>query len=162
MKYLNQINEFKLPNAQGIAQLQLLEHLLLKLNEITKSLEPEGNDNEKNVAQFSKEDSIQLGNNLFQISRALSFALQDPERLSSFSRTMTSKLAQTFEAIRNKKIEVIDHTGDEYFATMLVKVLDFDKKPEITKPTITETIEPTIYFNDEMVKMGKVIVTTNQ
>jgi hypothetical protein len=75
---------------------------------------------------------------------------------------MTTKLAQTFDLMKEKKIEVIDHTGQEYFPTMNINVLGFEKTATAQKPSITETIEPTIYFNGEMVKTGKVIVTINQ
>ncbi len=164
MKHLNHVQEFKFSHAQEILDLLLVEYLFDSLEKIEKRLENTDNENsaDKNIAIFTKENSIELGTNLFQISRALEFALKTPERLNSFSKIMTSKLAQIFDAMKSKKIEVINHTGEEYFATMMIKVLDFEIDPNVTKPTITETIEPSIYFNGEMVKIGKIIVTKNQ
>jgi hypothetical protein len=159
MKFLNDIEEFKLPKPQWAIGSQMTEYLFLKLEEIGAALK---SGNQDNAVGFGKEESIQLGTNLFQVSKALGFALNDPERLSSFSRTMTTKLAQTFDLMKEKKIEVIDHTGQEYFPTMNINVLGFEKTTTAQKPSITETIEPTIYFNGEMVKTGKVIVTINQ
>ena len=157
MKAVHNVREFNLPKPSGSIGLEIAEALLAKVDEIAKSVKTV--DPGDVGSGLSKEDGVKLGANLFQVEKALSFALEDPERFSSFSRTMSNKLKQTFQLLAENKIEVINHTGDEYFPTMKIEVLSFETDENISKPTISETIDPTIYFNGEMVKMGKVIVT---
>lgn len=157
MKTAQNVPEFNLPGSSGSIGFEIVEALLLRVEEIAQSVSVVGPGG--SGSDFSKEEAVKLGSNLFQVEQALNFALADPERLSSFSRTMSIKLKQTFQLIANKKIEVVDHTGEDYFPTMKVEVLSFETGKDFDKPTITETIEPTVYFSGEMVKIGKVVVT---
>ena len=157
MKNLNNIPEFRLPSNDSTLAV-LIEGLFLKMDQILDAMPPSELPSSSGI---TKEDAIKFGINMFQTEKAIKMALKDPDRFKTFSRTMSTKINQTLELMKNHKIEVIDHDGEDYYPTMLVDVLVFEKDENIKKPTITETIEPTIYFNSEMVKKGKVIVTQN-
>ena len=55
-------------------------------------------------------------------------------------------------------MEVLDHTGDAYQAGKSLKVLAFQAMPEVHQRQIVETLKPTIYFRQEWLQLGEVIV----
>ena len=56
-------------------------------------------------------------------------------------------------------IEVVDHANQEYNDGVNVNVLLFEESSDITKPTITETKEPTVLCKNQVVHKGLVIVS---
>lgn len=57
-------------------------------------------------------------------------------------------------------IEVVDHTNQEFNDGMNLDVLLVEESPDIAKPTIKETKEPTVLCKNQVVHKGKVIVLT--
>lgn len=56
-------------------------------------------------------------------------------------------------------IEVVGHTKQEFNDGVNVDVLLFKESSDITKPTITETKEPTVLCKNQVVHKGQVIVS---
>ena len=156
MKAANSVREFELPSSKGIVDIMIIEHFFDGINEINERLLSMSIDPPDDI--FPREKAINSGLNLFHVQKAVQNALKDPSRFSSFSRTMQGKLRQTFDILKDIKLEVLDHTGELYFPTMKIKVLAFEEDKQYEKPIIIETIEPTVYFKGELVKIGKVVV----
>src|SRR4051812_15082055 len=55
-------------------------------------------------------------------------------------------------------VQVIDHTGEVYDATKSVRVIAFEPAPQLTREQILETVKPTIYYNQEWIQTGEVVV----
>jgi predicted GIY-YIG superfamily endonuclease len=53
-----------------------------------------------------------------------------------------------------------DHTNSKYRDGMAVKVLVFETDEKLEESIITETIKPSIYYNDELISNGEVVVAT--
>ncbi len=158
MKAYTNIKEFQLPTSSATQNVELMIALVGIIEKLSETTKPES---PIEAGELTKEEVIGLATNVFAIESAIGIAAKDPSRFESYSRTMTMKLKKIYEQLKKREIEIINHTGEAYFDTMKVEVLSFDKSPDIEKPTITETIEPTIYYNGEMIKIGKVIVTKN-
>lgn len=65
-----------------------------------------------------------------------------------------------WDALSSAKIEVQDHTNEKYVAGLALKVIAFQPSPSVHVEIITETIKPSIFYNDRLIQMGEVIVET--
>jgi hypothetical protein len=55
---------------------------------------------------------------------------------------------------------VKDHTGDVFDYGMPLKVVTTQPSPGINKERVTETIKPTIYWQNKIIQMGEVVIAT--
>ena len=60
--------------------------------------------------------------------------------------------------LRQAGVEVLDHTGERYEAGKSLKVLAFQTMPEVQEWQVVETLKPTIYYQEEWLQLGEVIV----
>lgn len=66
----------------------------------------------------------------------------------------------TWDAISSAKVEVRDQTNEKYVAGMALKVIAFQPSSSVHIEMISETIKPSIFYNDKLIQMGEVIVKT--
>lgn len=76
-------------------------------------------------------------------------------------RGLESSVQKLIKYLDRFHIEIIDHTDQKYNEGISVDVLSFENDPNISVPTIKETVEPTITCQGNVVKKGKVIVIKN-
>ena len=69
-------------------------------------------------------------------------------------------LESTLDALSNAKVEVRDQTDEKYVAGMALKVITFQPSSSVHIQMISETIRPSIFYNDKLIQMGEVIVKT--
>ncbi|MBN2612314.1 MAG: hypothetical protein JXB00_12205 [Bacteroidales bacterium] len=150
------VAEFRLPKSSVTGYFEVLNLTLEMVEELSSLIKPERVDIQ---GDFSNEEVINLASNLYAVESAIGIASKDPARFDSYARTMNLKLKKLYEMFKKREIEIINHTGEPYYDSMKVEVLSFDISPIINRPTITETIEPTVYYKGAMIKIGKVIVT---
>lgn len=62
--------------------------------------------------------------------------------------------------LEKEGIEIQDHDGAPFESGLSLKVLAFQPTPGFKNEIVLETIKPTVYFNDERILMGEVIVGT--
>src|SRR5271154_266187 len=55
-------------------------------------------------------------------------------------------------------LQIIDHTGEVYDATKSLRVIAFEPAAQLTREQILETIKPTIYYHQEWIQTGEVVV----
>lgn len=72
---------------------------------------------------------------------------------------LTRSIQKLKRYLDKNDIEVVDHTNQEFNDGVNVDVLLFEEKSDMTKPTITETKEPTILCRNQVVHKGQVIVS---
>jgi len=66
----------------------------------------------------------------------------------------------TWDAISSANVEVRDQTNEKYVAGMALKVIAFQPSSSVHIEMISETIKPSIFYNDKLIQMGEVIVKT--
>lgn len=59
-------------------------------------------------------------------------------------------------------IEVLDHTGNPFHSGLLLHVLAFEPTPGIVQETVIETVRPTVYYKQQLVQSGEVIVGVSE
>lgn len=64
---------------------------------------------------------------------------------------------ESFEEI---DLEVKDHTGDAFDYGLPLKVITTQPTNGITKESVIETIKPTIYWQNQIIQMGEVVIAT--
>ncbi len=69
-------------------------------------------------------------------------------------------LDSTYQSLNQSGLEIFDLTDQPYVTGMIEKVIAFEPTIGITGETIKETIKPTIYFRDQLMQVGEVIVGT--
>ena len=79
---------------------------------------------------------------------------EDDPRLRSIARNVESSL----DAFANAGFEIRGHTGERYVLGSALKVIAYPEKAGVTFEVVDETIKPSIFFRDEPVQHGEVIV----
>jgi hypothetical protein len=69
-------------------------------------------------------------------------------------------LESTWDVLVSAGVEVIDHTNTPFEIGMQVKVLAFEPRPGISRERIVETIKPSVYYRNELIQLGEVLVAT--
>jgi hypothetical protein len=64
------------------------------------------------------------------------------------------------ENLREIGFEVKDHTGDTFDYGQSLKVITTQPTQGITRETVIETIKPTIYWQQQLVQTGEVVIAT--
>ena len=62
------------------------------------------------------------------------------------------------ELLHEHAVEVQDHTGDAYDATLSLRVAAFEPRSELEQERVLETLQPTVYYRDQRIQVGEVIV----
>jgi hypothetical protein len=57
-------------------------------------------------------------------------------------------------------LEVKNHTGDPFDYGLPVKVITTQPTPGITRESVLETIKPTVYWQQQIIQMGEVVIAT--
>jgi hypothetical protein len=65
-----------------------------------------------------------------------------------------------WDTLASGKVEVRDPTGERYVDGMALKVIAFQPTEGTVEETIAETIKPSIFYRDQLVQRGEVIVAT--
>lgn len=65
-----------------------------------------------------------------------------------------------FDTFRELGLEVKDHTGDVFDYGLPLKVVTTQPTAGITKERVTETIKPTVYWQNRIIQMGEVVIAT--
>ncbi len=71
-------------------------------------------------------------------------------------------LDSAYQSLHQAGLKVYDLTNQPYAPGMIEKVLAFEPTHEFARDVIKETIKPTIYFQDQLMQVGEVIVGTVQ
>lgn len=71
-------------------------------------------------------------------------------------------LESIWDALTQAGVEIHDHTGESVpeGGIYALKTIAFQPTPGIAREKVIETIKPTVYYKDQMIQMGEVIVGT--
>ena len=81
-------------------------------------------------------------------------AVEAHERLRRAFRDVEAMI----ELLREHTVEIQDHTGDAYDASLSLHVAAFQPTPGVSDERIVETLKPTVYRGPERIQTGEVIV----
>lgn len=76
------------------------------------------------------------------------------------SRKLYRHLESVWDRLSEEGVTVIQHTGEEYDPGLSLKVIAFEPSPGLPSERVIETIKPTVFFGEQMIQMGEVIVGT--
>jgi hypothetical protein len=65
-----------------------------------------------------------------------------------------------FQAFQDMGLEVKDHTGDPFDYGLPLHVVTTQPTPGLTKERVLETIKPTIYWQNQILQRGEVVIAT--
>lgn len=82
----------------------------------------------------------------------------DPAEQGGSLRHLGRNLRSGLDALHAAGFEVKDHTQEPYAEGSRAEVLAFQPVEGIIRPTVIETLKPTIYFLDRLVRPGQIIV----
>ena len=75
-------------------------------------------------------------------------------------RSLRRHVESTLDALTSARIEVHDHTGQKYVTGMALKVIAFQPTSAVQIEKIAETIKPSVFYKDQLIQRGEVIVET--
>ena len=64
------------------------------------------------------------------------------------------------ESLKELGLETKDHTGEAFDYGLPLKVVTTQPKEGISREVVTETIRPTIYWQNKIIQMGEVVIAT--
>jgi hypothetical protein len=73
-------------------------------------------------------------------------------------RSLRRHTESTLDALTTAKVEIRDHTGEKYVAGMALKVIAFQPTSSVKTEKIAETIKPSVFYKDQLIQRGEVIV----
>lgn len=97
---------------------------------------------------------VDIGTVIWRLRRRLP---ADSE-LAEQTRRISRDLESAWDTLRQGGIEIKDHSGEKYDGGMALHVIAFQPVVGLSREQIIETIKPTIYCNNKIVRMGDVIV----
>jgi hypothetical protein len=62
------------------------------------------------------------------------------------------------ERLLDEAVEIQDHTGSLYDSTLSLNVAAFQPTPGLEHDRVVETLKPTVYWRQQRIKIGEVIV----
>jgi hypothetical protein len=77
-------------------------------------------------------------------------------------RRVYRQMEATWDALSQAGVEIVDHTDKPYDGGLLLKAIAFQPTSGIERDVIIETIRPSIYFKDQRVQIGEVVIGTPQ
>ena len=69
-------------------------------------------------------------------------------------------IESVLESLQEMGLEVKDHTGDAFHYGLPLKVVTTQPTQGITRENVIETIKPTIYWQQQIIQMGEVVIAT--
>lgn len=129
--------------------------LLNKLDEVVK-METKIKSNNMNSEKEYLKLLADLGTGIWRANLKLQ-GLNDmdiPKEIKLGLRHLNSVISE----LNENGIEIKEHDGESYDYGMALNVLAFQPIPNISSDIIIETIKPTIYYNDQIIQRGEVVV----
>jgi len=97
---------------------------------------------------------VDVGTVIWRLQRRLTVGGKVPEEFRRMSRDLES----AWDALREGGVEIKDHTGKKYDGGMALHVIAFQPVAGLSQKEVIETIKPTIYHKEKLIRMGQVIV----
>ena len=69
-------------------------------------------------------------------------------------------IESVLESLQTMGLEVKDHTGDAFDYGLPLKVVTTQPTQGISRECVIETIKPTIYWQQQIIQMGEVVIAT--
>jgi hypothetical protein len=69
-------------------------------------------------------------------------------------------IESVLESLDEMGLELKDHTGDAFDYGLPLKVITTQATQGITRENVIETIKPTIYWQQQIIQMGEVVIAT--
>lgn len=88
----------------------------------------------------------------------LRWSKADPSEQGGSLKHLGRNLQAGLDALHSAGFEIKDHTNERYVEGSRVEVLAFQPVPGIANPTVIETLKPTVYFMDRLLRRGQIIV----
>lgn len=88
----------------------------------------------------------------------LRWSKADPSEQGGSLKHLGRNLQAGLDALHSAGFEIKDHTNERYVEGSRVEVLAFQPVPGITHQTVIETLKPTVYFMDRLLRRGQIIV----
>jgi hypothetical protein len=106
-------------------------------------------------SQPTVEEFRTLATEVWRLKKALTTVSSVPN-----ANTFTISIERLEDALRSLKLEIHDPLGEAYDEGMTLSVSLFEKTRALPQGVkrIAETISPTVYWNGQLLQVGKVIV----
>lgn len=83
---------------------------------------------------------------------------QSGDAISSQGRQSGRYLRTCRDALTDLGVVIQDHDGEPHHPGLSIEVVVIQPDPTLTEETVLETVRPTIYFQEERIQMGQVVV----
>jgi len=74
------------------------------------------------------------------------------------SRRAFRDVEALLQRLKEESIDIQDHTGDPYDPSLSLRVAAFQPTPGLAQDRVLETLKPTVYYRQERIQVGEVIV----
>ncbi len=81
-----------------------------------------------------------------------------PDTVEIKDKRTWKHLERLFDCLRSRDITIQDKTGEPYDPGMSLRVVSAEPRPDLSRELIIETITPTVFYRDDIIHAGEVIV----
>lgn len=151
----DEVNELEgeLKNSQYL-DLDSMKDIILRIWRVNnKANYYKSNNNMKRIEKMVKENDDFDEDELNYILKNIKDSLKPVKYVEKQSKAL-------LKVFKENGFEIKDHTNSKYYDGMALNVLVFETDDEIEESIITETIKPSIFYKDELILNGEVVVTT--
>jgi len=119
------------------------------------------------MKENDKQKDAMLSTDLFELAM-ISWAIKkyadklvQDNNLENKSRPLYSNIVKLTNFLKNAGVEIIDYTGQKYNESMNIDVIDTIKS-DVREAIIKETVEPTILYDNKLIKRARIIKEINR
>jgi len=87
-------------------------------------------------------------------------AVNKTDQMQDSMRSVRRHVESTLDALSSAKVEIRDHTGEKYVTGMALKVIAFQPTSSVQVEKIAETVKPSVFYKNQLIQRGVVIVDT--
>jgi hypothetical protein len=98
----------------------------------------------------------ELATGLWRIDKKTVY--DDTDVTQDSMRSVRRHVESTLDVLASGKVEIRDHTGEKYVTGMALKVIAFQPTVSIRVERIAETIKPSVFYKNQLIQRGEVIV----
>ena len=151
-QYKSTINSLE-QSSDGSVDLDLIKEIILRVWRINNRAELYNDAKSTRMA----ERMIKVNDDFSEEERE--YLLKTIKDLAKPIKFIAKQCTSILDTLNKNGFEIKDHTNTKYHDTMALKVLVFETVEGIEESIITETIKPSIYYNNKLILNGEVIVS---
>lgn len=151
-------DDFKIPSPQWPDEKRMIDALATQLKSILSSHRDQGASIRYAVPEKFVKIIADVATNAWKARTKMTDGASGDVR--DDMKRVYRHIEGMFESFQEMGLEIKDHTGEIFDYGLPLKVVTTQPTQGIAKERVIETLKPTIYWQEQMIQMGEVVIAT--